>query len=141
MQQKRTATSRTGTVTVLFALWFSMFCNHCIAAAGDMPESGNTPADYCPHGNSGPTPDIPVDDRQTGFCEGDCESVYFTATLFPKVADDALVPSLSADDSDSAGPINQYGIAGTWHWSPISTYDTPERSYFPPFQRYTVLLN
>lgn len=141
MQQKRKATTRAGTITVLFMLWFSMFCSHCIAAAGDMPESDNTPGDHCPHGNSGPAPEIPVDDRQAGFCEGGCETAHFTAAFFPMVTDDALVPSLSADDSESLGPISQYGTAGAWNWSPIPAYDTPERSYFPPFQRYTVLLN
>lgn len=141
MQQKRTTPAHVGTVTVLFVLWFSMFCNHCLAAAGKLPDPGNMRGEHCPHGNSSPVSDPPVDDQKTVVCEGVCESTHVTVALLPKVADDAFIRSLSADDSVSVGPVSQYSTIGNWNRSTIPAYDTPERSYFSPFQRYTVLLN
>ncbi len=141
MQRKRTNPAHMGTVTVLIALWFSMFCNHCLAVAGDLPEPDNKPGEHCPHGHGSPVSDPPVDDRKAGACEGVCESTQVTVTSLPKHTDGAFVVSLSAEDSATAGPLSQHGAVGAWQRSPISSHDTPERAYFPPFQRYTVLLN
>ncbi len=132
-QRQQTGLARAGVVTLLAALWLSLFCNTCLAFAGidSAPDSGT--AGHCQQD------EIVNNDGGDGVCDGHCGSdLYPLQSNLPaglaasRLPDREPVPAVPA-----VAPATVLALQRT----PPESYARPSRSYSLPFQRYTVLLN
>ena len=140
MQPKKTITAHVGIGTVLIALWLSVFCNQCLASVSML--YGHDPVDHCRQDQSAAShrePQAPV--HGTVVCDGHCNAGLVSVALQSHFSDGVLLKSPSSAFRIPVGLMSGYTTiaAQTVRW--VLPYDRPAASYFPPFQRYTVLLN
>lgn len=126
---------------VALVLWLVGFCQHCLALADSMAMDP-APGGHCQHDMDTSDDKLTQQyDSADGTCHGDCPGIDIAAPVKPvfQTGDDFY--GQTSDDPGFAALLNNIVVTDRDTRKRNPPYTTPERAYFLPFSRYTVLLN
>lgn len=141
LQPKRVATPHIGIATILMVLWLAMFCHHCLAAVGVAPDKAGDPAP-CQHDNPEPLSGGQNTAPNPDDCVGQCDTISISAVPQTGFKSDGCLKQPPSGEPDFLCTAAAHAAgAGPQMEARVHSYERSPRSYFLPFDRYTVLLN